>query len=75
MNTYNVLKSYTNKPSKNKIEEKNVTIDVAEQSLNISEHLWRKHGGTIISRSPTELVCEESDSSEIVTWQIINTEQ
>jgi hypothetical protein len=74
MSTYNVNKQYEGKPSKNKVEEKEVTLDRAIQVLDITERLWRKNGGVIVSRSENELVCEESDGSEVITWTIEENE-
>ena len=59
--TYNVVKSYEGFPSKTRIENKEVSLDVATTALDVTEFLWRKHGGSVISRTETELVAE-SDS-------------
>lgn len=68
--TFNVTKSYESKPSKNNIEEKEVSLEKALQSLDISEILWRKNGGSIIERTEFSLTVEESDGSETITWTI-----
>lgn len=68
--TFNVTKSYESKPSKNNIEEKEVSLEKALQSLNVSEMLWRKNGGLIVERTEFSLTVEELDGSETITWTI-----
>jgi hypothetical protein len=70
MATYNIKKSYDSKPSKNKTEEMGLSLEKAQFELDIIESLWRKNGGSVIERSEFELICEESDGSETITWTI-----
>lgn len=73
METYKITKSYKNpnySQSKNKVEGKNLTFEQASKELDIIEMLWRKHGGFVLERNEFDLVCEESDGSEVITWSI-----
>jgi hypothetical protein len=72
--TYNVVKSYEGYPSKTRIEKKEVTLNEATTDLDITESLWRKNGGSVIIRTEMELVCEESDGSNVITWTITENE-
>lgn len=72
--TYNITKNYEGKPSKNKTEETGLSLEDATNALDHNERLWRKNGGAIISRTETDLVCEESDGSETITWSIVENE-
>jgi hypothetical protein len=74
MKTYNIKKSYENSPSKNKIEEKGLTLEKAQFQLDINERLWNKHGGLVLERTEFQLICEESDDSETITWMIEEVE-
>ena len=67
---FNIRKSYEGSPSKNKIEEKGLSLEKAQFELDINERLWRKNGGSVIERTEFQLVCEESDDSEVITWTI-----
>lgn len=68
---YQISKKYKENPTKNSIQETNLTIEDASFVLDLNESLWLKHGGTVLSKSETELVCEESDSSETISWKIM----
>jgi hypothetical protein len=75
MTTYNIKKSYEGAPSKTKIESKGLTLEKAISELDLNESLWLKNGGSIIERTDTALVCEESDASNVITWEIIEVEE
>ncbi|NDC40426.1 MAG: hypothetical protein EBZ77_02590 [Chitinophagia bacterium] len=72
--SYNVVKTYESKPSKNTVLLRNVTLEKADTELQIHHMLWRKHGGLVISYEPMKLVCEEDDESERITWTIEEVE-
>jgi hypothetical protein len=74
MKTYNILKSYDSTPSKNKVEETGITLEKAMFQLDVNESLWRRHGGQVISRTDSVLICEESNGNEIITWSINEVE-
>lgn len=68
---FNISKSYEGSPSKNK--PKYHTGHSWEDSINLlnsTEAAWRRNGGTIISRTESELIVEESDGSETITFSI-----
>lgn len=67
---FNIKKTYTESPSKTKIEEKALTLEKAQFELDINENLWRKNGGYIVNRDEFSLTVEESDGSETITWTI-----
>jgi len=65
---YNIRKCYEGKPSQ--IEKKGLTLQEATTELDINEMLWVRHGGFVFSRTEFELICEESDGSEVIRWLI-----
>lgn len=68
--TYTITKHYEGK-NKTLTEKTGMTLEAAQFELGLNESLWRKHGGIVHERTDYTLHVEEADSSETITWQII----
>jgi len=69
---FNISKSYEGYPSRNNNSyQTELTWDDAVTYLDTTERTWRKNGGTIISRTESELIVEESDGSNTIIFAIV----
>lgn len=71
---FNIRKSYEGYPSKTNADyETRLTWENAVSSIDGMERLWRRNGGIIVSREESILVVEESDGSNVITFEIIES--
>ena len=68
---YRITKKYENQTCRNCIDVTDTTFTYAVTILDMNQRLWRKHGGIVVSRkTKRQLICQESDGSETITWTI-----
>jgi hypothetical protein len=72
---YEIIKSYDGFPSKTKTEASSLDIDEAFSIIRWNARGWHRSGGLIIEQSDMHCILEESDGSNLITYQIIEMEE
>ncbi len=72
---YEIIKTYEGFPSKTKTEASALEIDEALSIINWNALQWHRHGGLVVEQSDMYCILEESDGSNVITYQIIEMEE
>lgn len=67
---FNIEKKYESKPFKNCIWESNLSWEDATAEINRLENSWNRNTGLVLEISESQIVVEESDGSETITFSI-----
>lgn len=72
MKTYRINKIYIGRESKNIYGyETGIKESDVQFQLDVHESSWRRHGGLVVSRSEEQLVVEEPDGSQTITFDVV----
>jgi len=69
---FDISKTYIGAESKNKpTYEQDLTWEEAVQSLDGMESSWRRNGGTVLSRTESDLTVEDDFNQQVIEFRIV----